>query len=196
MSHRVSETELSARLSELPREIAPERDPWPEISTRIEALSSHAGSSKPFRGRWFGAAAASVAVVVTAGVLLSSLFDENDLSTTGLVSGEPAAVTRAPELDFAGAPGLLDIVDAEYLAAFREFINTGDSPAGLTPQTIEKIEMGWADLRVTEEALAVALEQNPGDPFLNGRMLELRARQLGFLKQLVSLDRNNRRLMI
>jgi hypothetical protein len=56
--------------------------------------------------------------------------------------------------------------------------------------------MGWTDLRVTETALAVALEENPDDQFLNERMLELRARQLSFLKQLITLDRNNRRMTI
>jgi hypothetical protein len=56
--------------------------------------------------------------------------------------------------------------------------------------------MGWADLRTTEAALMAALEENPNNRFLNERMLELRARQLGFLKQLVSLDRKNRRLTI
>jgi hypothetical protein len=61
---------------------------------------------------------------------------------------------------------------------------------------VEKIERTWADLRITETALTGALEENPGDLFLNERMLELRARQLGFLKQLVTLDRNNRRLTI
>jgi hypothetical protein len=94
------------------------------------------------------------------------------------------------------APGLLDAIDAEYLAAFREFINVGDSRDSLAPQTVEKIEMGWADLRVTETALVAALEENPENLFLNERMLELRARQLGFLKQLITLDRNNRRMTI
>jgi hypothetical protein len=52
--------------------------------------------------------------------------------------------------------------------------------------------------RAAEETgeLAAALDENPDDPFLNDRMFELRARQLGFLKQLVKLDRNNRRMTI
>ena len=104
-----------------------------------------------------------------------------------------SAVAAASRL---APPPLLDTIDAEYQAAFREFINVGGTDHNLAPQTIEKIEMGWAELRVTEAALANALEDNPGDLFLNERMLELRARQLGFLKQLVTLDRNNRRMTI
>ncbi|MFC1695850.1 hypothetical protein ACFL1C_06975 [Pseudomonadota bacterium] len=104
--------------------------------------------------------------------------------------------SNIPEQASGRSPALLSTADAEYVAAFREFITIGKSGADLSPQTVEKIEGGWADLRTTEEALAAALEQNPGDLFLNERMLELRARQLGFLKQLAALDRNNRRMTI
>jgi hypothetical protein len=93
-------------------------------------------------------------------------------------------------------PGFLAASEAEYLAAFREFIPLGHSRSVLPLQTVEKIEMGWADLVSTETALAAALEKHPNDPFLNERMLELRARQLGFLKQLATLDSSNRRMTI
>jgi hypothetical protein len=58
------------------------------------------------------------------------------------------------------------------------------------------IESDWAELTLTENFLVAALEENPGDRFLNDRMLELRARQLGFLKQLARLDKNSRRMTI
>ena len=175
MSPSMNEKELLNRLAELPREISPGRDPWPEISARLESSGTGSALSAP---RWMlQAVAASLVLVFAAGLLLKPLWN------TGPV-------------EVAGTPGLLDTMDAEYLAAFQEFSNIGGSRGNLAPQTIEKIEMGWADLRVTETALAVALEENPGDLFLNERMLELRARQLGFLKQLITLDRNNRRMTI
>ena len=175
MSPSMNEKELLSRLAELPREISPGRDPWPEIAARMESAGTGSALSAP---RWMlQAVAASLVLVFTAGLLLKPLWN------TGPV-------------EVAGTPGLLDAIDAEYLAAFRQFNNIGDSRGNLAPQTVEKIEMGWADLRVTETALAVALEENPGDLFLNERMLELRARQLGFLKQLITLDRNNRRMTI
>jgi len=177
MSTSMNEKELLNRLAELPREMSPGRDPWPEISARIEGSSTPAGSTHSAPGWLFKAVAASVVLAFTAGFLLKPLWN------TG-----PAEV--------AGTPGLLDTIDAEYLAAFHEFNNIGGSRGNLAPQTIEKIEMGWTDLRVTETALATALEENPGDLFLNERMLELRARQLSFLKQLITLDRNNRRMTI
>ena len=177
MSTRMNEKELLNRLAELPREMSPGRDPWPEISARIESSGAGVGSTQPAPGWLFKAAAASIVLVFTAGLLFKPVWN------TG-----PAEIS--------GAPSLLDTIDAEYLAAFEEFNNIGGSRGNLAPQTIEKIEMGWAYLRVTETALAVALEENPGDQFLNERMLELRTRQLGFLKQLITLDRNNRRMTI
>ena len=173
----MNEKELLNRLAELPREISPDRDPWPEISARLERAGAPSGSTRLAPGWLLKAAAASVVLVFSAGLLLKPLWN------TG-----PTEIT--------GTPGLLDTMDAEYLAAFREFSNISGSRGNLAPETVEKIEMGWADLRVTETALAVALEENPGNLFLNERMLELRTRQLGFLKQLITLDRNNRRMTI
>jgi hypothetical protein len=173
----MNEKELLNRLAKLPREISPGRDPWPEISARLERAGATIGTRYSTPGWWFKAAAASVVLVFSAGLLLKPLWN------TG-----PTEIT--------GAPGLLDTMDAEYLAAFREFNNIGGSRGNMAPETVEKIEMGWADLRLTETALAIALEENPGDMFLNERMLELRTRQLGFLKQLITLDRNNRRMTI
>ena len=189
MSSGMSEKELLDQLAHLPREIRPARDPWPGILSRIEGLSTGRASSGSRPNWWLRAAAASVLLAFAAGLLLKPLLNEKPRLPDALASNfsEQASGIR---------PALLNTADAEYVAAFREFITIGKAGADLSPQTIEKIEGGWADLRVTEEALAAALEQNPGDLFLNERMLELRARQIGFLKQLAALDRNNRRMTI
>ena len=88
------------------------------------------------------------------------------------------------------------VSEAEYLAAFREFVTVGDSRDRIPAQTVEQIETGWAELQQVETALEDALALNPEDPFLNKRMLDLRAKQLGFLRQLAALDHSNRRLTI
>jgi hypothetical protein len=51
-------------------------------------------------------------------------------------------------------------------------------------------------LRQTETELTAALVMRPNDPFLNDRLLQLRARQLGFLQRLATLDLNDRRMTI
>ncbi len=177
MSPSMNEQQLLDRLAELPREISPGRDPWPEISTRMEHAGPTAGSTRRGHSGWYMAAAASVVLAFAASLLLKPVWDAGPHP-----AGPP--------------PGLLNAIDAEYVAAFREYSRVGGSRENLAPQTIEKIEMGWTDLQVVETALVTALEENPGDRFLSKRMLELRVRQLGFLKQLVMLDRNNRRLTI
>lgn len=181
----MNEQELLKKLAGLPREIRPVNDPWPQISARIER------SGPAFRspGWMLRAVAASVVLLLAVGVLLRPAWNTGPAAPVEPVAESPGAGVPAP-------PGMLVSVDAEYLAAFREFVGIGGANDTLTSQTVEKIEMGWADLQLAEAALAAALEENPGDLFLNERMLELRARQLGFLKQLVALDRNNRRMTI
>lgn len=186
MSPKLTEQELLNRLAGLPREISPERDPWAEISARIERENVRLRQ----RPRWWGlAAAASVVLALSLGLIFRPGWREMAVTPDSIA-------TTGQSAESSGVPLIVHTADAEYMAAFREFMNTGQTEAGLSPQTIEKIEGGWADLLVTEKALTSALEQNPGDLFLNERMLELRARQLGFLKQLVALDRSNRRMTI
>jgi len=189
----MNEKELLNQLASLPREISPGRDPWPDISARLESFGAPASTPYSAPGWLFKAAAASVVLVFAAGLLLKPLWNTGTGSSH---SPSSYGSVTARNTEITGTPGLMDTIDAEYLAAFQELTNIGGSRGNLAPQTVEKIEMGWADLRVTETALAFALKENPGDVFLNERMLELRMRQLGFLKQLIILDRINRRMNI
>lgn len=184
----MNERELLNRLAELPREISPPRDPWDRIAARLDrresATDGGAGRAAGWLRAWPVRAVAAVAVVAVA----VSLLPGPESAPPRAASPEPVIATFAP-------PQLLGS-EAEYQAAFREFIAVGDSRERIPAQTVEMIETGWADLRHVEAALADALAQNPNDPFLNRRMLELRARQLGFLRQLAALDHSNRRLTI
>ncbi|MCU0988149.1 MAG: hypothetical protein MUE63_00790 [Xanthomonadales bacterium] len=182
----------------MPRDIRPGRDPWPEISARIAAFE--APSARAARlSQWslpqwsLMGAAASVALALALGWLLLSERavapdapgGPNELAQTGVsheaVSGLRASLTGS---------------EAEYRAAFREFIPVGSARPNLSPQTLAVIETGWAELRQTETELTAALVMRPNDPFLNDRLLQLRARQLGFLQRLATLDLNDRRMTI
>lgn len=188
----MNEQELLKRIGELPREIEPGRDPWDRIATRLDEASTapadRAGVVQP--RSWAGPlrAVAALAVFGLAVVLMSGPGSVVDRPADEQVSAYGAAHGVLP-VTLAGS-------EAEYQAAFREFIALGDSRERIPSLTVEKIETGWADLRQVESALADALAQNPGDPFLNRRMLQLRERQLGFLRQLATLDNSNRRLTI
>ena len=191
MNSRMSEKELTGRLARLPREISPEHDPWPEISARIEQAGSPAIRGRSERVWWVRSVAAVAVIAIVAGLLFS--MQASRLPVPGQGPVQQADENGSGQGSMAG---FLAASEAEYLAAFREFIPLGHSRAVLPLQTVEKIEMGWADLLNAETALAAALEEHPNDPFLNERMLELRARQLGFLKQLATLDSSNRRMTI
>jgi hypothetical protein len=187
MTSGINEKELLSRLSELPREVEPEHDVWPQISARINAVAPE--SLAPQRNRfWIPRAAAAAAVMALAA---GWLFFMNDASTP----------LESPQLaDERQLPGRFTLLmkgnEAEYQAAFREFVAIGESREQLEPLIVEQIESSWSDMLRTESELTNALELNPNDPFLNRRMLELRERQLDFLRQIASLERKNRRLTI
>lgn len=183
MTSRTSERELLDRLASLPREIPPVNDPWERIEARLDGQETFGAPKRTGYGRLFGAVAA-----VAVAVIAAMLFNLGAERTPG-----PDASLFADSLEL---PAEVAGSEAEYLAAFREFKVVGESRQGLAPSTVETIETGWADLVQVETALSDALAQNPTDPFLNKRMLELRARQLGFLRQLAALDQSNRRLTI
>jgi hypothetical protein len=187
MNQHIEEHELLQRIAELPREIQPHNDPWASISARIGQRRAVSSRSRV----WMipAAAVATVALALGAITLLEPPAREAAAPATPLVLDE---TTTEPESYM--PPVTLAASEAEYRAAFREFISVGEAKPSLSSQTIETIEASWAELRAAENALAEALAANPDDGFLNARMLELRARQLGFLQQLASLDQNNRRL--
>jgi hypothetical protein len=186
MRHKLDEQELLRLIAELPREIRPQNDPWTAISARIERSRNQQPSRRFLRGRMMQAAAASLVLALILGLLLGPRTTETPPGTVKKIAQENASGGRRTY----PLPAILEASEADYQAAFREFIAVGQ------PRTIETIETGWAELRAAENALAMALAANPEDLFLRDRLLELRARQLGFLQQLASLDQNNRRLTI
>lgn len=192
MNERLTERDLLLRLAELPREIEPRQDPWPDIAARISGAAQKPERPAVQRTWVWRAVAASLVAAVAAGVWLAPGHDSAQTGTEpALAAAEPVS-GPAPVSTIAGS---VAASEAEYQAAFREFIPVGDySRESLAPQTVENIEKSWADMRSAEAALSAALEQNPNNRFLNDRMLELRARQLGFLQQLASLDLANRRM--
>lgn len=192
MKPNMNERELLKRISELPREMEPAGDPWQRIAARLDEPESTrtdgpAGNRQRLWG-WPVRAVAALAVLAVAVALLNGPDTAPDQPALSQ-SVNAVAIPSAMPVVLAGS-------EAEYQAAFREFAAVGDSRDRIPVQTVEKIETGWAELLQVENALAGALEQNPNDPFLNRRMLELRSRQLGFFRQLAALDQSNRRLTI
>lgn len=198
MKHRIDEKELLERLSQLPREIEPDNDVWADVAARMDASSPSVYAGKP-AVHWPLRAAAAAVLALALGLILTAVWRVAPDEATRLVNdappGQTAVAPAGPEQEVVFA-GLLAGNDAEYQAAFREYMALSPEVARLPEDTMMQIETGWAALVRMESELLNALSANPDDPFLNGRMLELRERQLGYLKQLAALDRNNRRLTI
>jgi len=194
VSSHINEQELLKRLAELPREIEPAHDPWDKIAAQLDeqdpasAVEPARRSVSPSRAGWPMLAVAASAVLALTIVLLPRNEVAPGLPEVSSSENSAANIEAMPVLR-AGS-------EAEYQAAFREFVAIGDSRNRIPAQTVEQIETGWADFRQIESALEDALALNPDDPFLNKKMLDLRAKQLGFLRQLAALDHSNRRMTI
>jgi len=192
MKNQITDRELLSRLETLPREVSPENDVWPAISSRIErqgAIAHEPGTSNRW---WYRAAAASIALAITVGILL----EREWTSAPGATPPQIASAEQGQMMQSGALSGVLAASEAQYQAAFREFISVGDAENQVTSQTIEKLTAGWTDMRESEAGLNAALQQDPNSLFLNKKMLELRSRQLRFLKQIAALDKSSRRRMI
>ncbi len=176
-----NDEELRAALGGLPRDITPGRELWPEISARLTAAPGGRHRTA-VRSAWPGlAAAASVAIAFAFGLLFGRFIGPDD----GLaVPAEARSVAMLAALEAS---------EREYYAAFREFIPLGAARELLTEQERFNIEAGWLDLQQAESALLAALAEHPGNPFLNQKLLDLRAQQLEFMRQLATLDQFSRR---
>lgn len=179
-SHQ-DETRLTEAIRALPKAIQPARDLWPGIEGRLperSARQSPAASTSP--GWHRQALAAAVVLAFAAGILL------------GRQSGQEPGVApvAAPNLALRVA---MQATEKEYQAAFRQFIPVGTARGLLETQAIQSIEQSWQEMQQAEAALFAALEQHPDNTYLNQRLLDLRAQQLGFMQQLATLDRFSRR---
>jgi hypothetical protein len=185
MSQPHTEQGLLQKIALLPREIAPVNDPWPKISVRLSADSAEvsAGVSRgratraqPTHLRPFAVAASLLLVSATVWLLQQSWN-----------SPSPLPANLPP------AEGLTAASEAEYQAAFKEFMASGAAHVSSAQQSIEAFGAGWGELRRAEFELKVALNAEPDNLFLNSHMQSLRARQLDLLQQISAVNMTSRR---
>lgn len=176
--------ELARRLHALPRAIAPGRDPWPRIAARI-ASGRSGRRAFPDRVRWPLASAAALILAMGVWVVLQR-------------ESEPAGPAE-PAVASVLVPGHADALhgtEIEYRAALREVrALTRVSKPHWLPQN-DDAQQGWVDLRAAEEELVAALRHDPEDPFVNQRLVALRARQVHMLRQIAAAELASRRQTI
>jgi hypothetical protein len=183
MNQSQTEQEMLRKIGRLPRELAPVNDPWPKISARINAISRDPVATRAHARLWPFALAATALILVATALIVgpprNSSSPGNSSSnypdTPELAQQYPAAATTAAS-------------EAEYQAAFREFMTSGAAHASPAQPSMDAFGAGWSALRQAEVELQIALNQEPDNQFLNSHMQALRARQLELLQQISAAD--------
>ncbi len=181
----MKESELTKEIKSLPRDISPPRDVWPGIRQRLQSrgIADSPLLAKPV---WrVPAIAAGLVMALTTGILIGR--------GTGHDSGiTPIPVTQAaPSVLEYALKTSLESTEREYQAALQELLPLGYSGQSLADDGPDSIRASWRDLQETENLLLGAIGEHPTNLFLSEKLLELKSRQLQFVKQLVMLEQNN-----
>ena len=87
--------------------------------------------------------------------------------------------------------GTVKATEREYQAAFSELVPLDYSGLRLEGEEPDALRASWEALSQAETALLAALQQYPSNIYLNGKLLDLRAQQLQFVKRLALLEQND-----
>lgn len=175
------EQELVRDIKSLPGAISPRRDLWPGIEARLEPRAAEAPQSR-FSWRRH-AIAASVLAAFTVGILLGRQAPDVAPIEDGMANNLPAVAVQ----------GVLAASEREYQAAFQAFTPVGMDPNWMDTQAVQGLETTWDELQEAEGALLDALAEHPDNRFLSEKLMDLRAQQLEFMRQMHMLDQNSRR---
>jgi hypothetical protein len=176
---KMKESDLQSAIDSLPRRIKPQRDLWPAINDRLDTAGG-ADKTRYSAPVWrMPAMAAAVLVALTTGVFIGRGMD-----------AEPAGQTAQSVLEFA-LVGTVQATEREYQAAFQELVPLVYSGIPLDGEEPDALRGSWEDLQQAETSLLAALQQYPTDIYLNNKLLDLRSRQLQFVKQMALLEQNN-----
>ncbi len=154
----------------LPKQVAPDRDLWPEISARLARKAEATTLVLPLRRRrrgWPGGLAGRPALLAAAAVVLITL---SSAITVVLVRGGAAgdarpAMAAAPPAAAVPALAAFQPAEAEFQRAARELAGVLDTRRdALAPETVEVIERNIAiiDAAIAEARAALAADPASG----------------------------------
>lgn len=173
----MKESELHSAIGALPRSIKPPRDLWPGIDARLETAES--ARPRSMRSWQWPAMAAAVLLALATGIFIGR----------GLqLSPSDEMVQFEQHLALTGS---VEAAEREYQAAFRELVPLEYSGFRLQGEDPDALRKSWEDLLLAESSLLLALQQYPSNIYLNEKLLDLRSRQLQFVKQLAMLEQND-----
>lgn len=173
---------LRARVAELPRSIAPPRDLWPEVASRLEERTPAEAPATPARRgpwrrwtprQWALQAAAAVVFMLLGGALASSM---------------GVAPSAAPPPDFAASPAAspgFQTMETEYLRAKAAlWLVVYSRRDELSPETLETVQRNLVILDKAIWELQEALAVDPGNRQLEGLLLAQHRRGIDLLRRL------------
>jgi hypothetical protein len=180
---------LDARLRELPLEVAPGRDLWPDIAARIEARAPPVASTTR-RPAWLWQVAAAVVLVAGSSLLTAHLLDRGrpvQQSAAPVVAVSGAAASGAV-LAMPAAFGPAGQLDPEYVATRSQLIQLLDGRiAALPPSARAKLEFNLGEMRRAADEINAALAEQPGDPLLEELLLKTYQDELAVLSYVSQL---------
>lgn len=166
-----------AAAERLPRSIAPPRNLWPAISSRLPARVGSPAATRPVWRRWAPLAAAAVLLIaVTAIVTYRIARDPMSLAN------QPAPTATLP-VSFAA--------DREYTLAAEDLERVLDEGRGrLAPGTIEVIERNLALIDAAISEARAALAADPANTDLRALLWGAHRQKLNLLDRATRLTRS------
>lgn len=174
------EDELTARASELAREIAPERDLWPRIEAAI------AEERRPARGGWvprYFAQAAAVVLLVGGSSGLTYLVMKD--------AAAPVQVAVTPDLVFEQASfARYDLGPGFQDARSRLRSQLDDELARLSPEARSEVEENLDSIRQAIREINTALEAEPDNVLLQEILLRTYRDELTVMRRVGGLTQD------
>ena len=180
---------LDARLGELPLEVAPRRDLWPDIAARIEERAQPVAATTRSPA-WLWQAAAAVVLVAGSSLLTASLLDRNVLVQQSAVPAVQANAHAASDgaVVMPAAFGPAGQLDPEYVAARRQLTQVLDQRVAALPTSARaKLEFNLGEMRRAADEINAALAEQPGDPLLEELLLKTYQDELAMLSNISQL---------
>jgi hypothetical protein len=174
---------LDQALDSLPKDVAPERDLWPQIRAEI-AQTPIAAPASPLQSNWFRLAAAVLLVLATSFVTyyvtresLQDRFANVEAVPAPVTPAQPASFTFGSERLGAGYENARQELDKR----FKERL------AALPPADRAKVEKNLADLRHAADEISATLAQHPSDPLLQDLLMSTYQSELQLLANVSDL---------
>ena len=177
---------LLARVGALPRSLAPARDPWPGIVSRITAgeVIEHDFAGRGRRWYPLAAAAAAAAVLILAVSLVTAVLVGRERASRVAVNPE------RPDAAVGVTPASLELaqVQVTYAAARQQLLAALKARKGsLSPQTLAVVE---ENLKIIDKAVGemqAALARDPGNRELPMLLVTAYRQEIDLLRRVTQL---------